>query len=232
MPHPVRPLPAVSPWMAGAFAGSQGYCASPYARATIFNGFRSRTLLRSQPQNGTYAQAPMRGPIRAPYARDTLINRNKSWTLLRNHYKKRHPMRGPMRAPCARTRFYLDSDRASCFETSGLYWRCRILPPPSSLPRLPPPSSFYQPNPMLQTIRAVNSMALGFRPLPPPFSLLSLPPPPSLLLLPAKPYARPYARCEFDGSGLWLALPAFRSSSLRPPSFVLPPPCASLPLLS
>ena len=117
--------------------------------------------------------------------RDTLINRNKSWTLLRNHYKKRHPMRGPMRAPCARTRFYLDSDRASCFETSGLYWRCRILPPPSSLPRLPPPSSFYQPNPMLQTMRAVNSMALGFRPLPPPFSLLSLPPPPSLLLLPA-----------------------------------------------
>ena len=186
----------------------------------------------ASPQNGTYAQAPMRGPIRAPYARDTLINRNKSWTLLRNHYKKRHPMRGPMRAPCARTRFYLDSDRASCFETSGLYWRCRILPPPSSLPRLPPPSSFYQPNPMLQTIRAVNSMALGFRPLPPPFSLLSLPPPPSLLLLPAKPYARPYARCEFDGSGLWLALPAFRSSSLRPPSFVLPPPCASLPLLS
>ena len=127
-------------------------------------------------QEESYAQAPMRGPIRAPYARDTPINRNKSWTLLRNHYKKRHPMRGPMRAPCARTRFYLDSDRASCFETSGLYWRCRILPPPSSLPRLPPPSSFYQPNPMLQTMRAVNSMALGFRPLPPPFSLLSLPP--------------------------------------------------------
>ena len=47
-----------------------------------------------------------------------------------------------------------------------------ILPPPSSLPRLPPPSSFYQPNPMLQIIRAVNSMALGFRPLPPPSSLL------------------------------------------------------------
>ena len=91
-------------------------CVSPYARATIFSGFRSCTLLRSQPQNGTYAQAPMRGPIRAPYARDTLIDRNKSWTLLRNHYKKRHPMRGPMRAPCARTRFYLDSDRASCFE--------------------------------------------------------------------------------------------------------------------
>ena len=81
-------------------------CVSPYARATIFSGFRSCTLLRSQPQNGTYAQAPMRGPIRAPYARDTPINRNKSWTLLRNHYKKRHPMRGPMRAPCARTRFY------------------------------------------------------------------------------------------------------------------------------
>ena len=199
-------------------------CVSPYARATIFSGFRSCTLLRSQPQNGTYAQAPMRGPIRAPYARDTFINKNKSWTLLRNHYKKRHPMRGPMRAPCARTRFYLDSDRASCFETSGLYWRCRILPPPSSLPRLPPPSSFYQPNPMLQTMRAVNSMALGFRPLPPPFSLLSLPPPPSLLLLPAKPYARPYARCEFDGSGL-----CWRSRPFVPPPSVLPPSSCPLP---
>ena len=42
----------------------------------------------------------------------------------------------------------------------------------SSLPPLPPPSSFYQPNPLLQTMRAVNSMALGFRPLPPPSSLL------------------------------------------------------------
>ena len=133
-------------------------------------------------------------------------------------------MRGPMRAPCARTRFYLDSDRASCFETSGLYWRCRILPLPSSLHRLPPPSSFYQPNPMLQTIRAVNSMALGFRPLPPPFSLLSLPPPPSLLLLPAKPYARPYARCEFDGSGL-----CWRSRPFVPPPSVLPPSSCPLP---
>ena len=99
-----------------------------------------------------------------------------------------------------------------------------ILPPPSSLPRLPPPSSFYQPNPMLQTMRAVNSMALGFRPLPPPFSLLSLPPPPSLLLLPAKPYARPYARCEFDGSGL-----CWRSRPFVPPPSVLPPSSCPLP---
>ena len=158
-------------------APQHGSYAQAPMRGTRFSMDLDRApCFESSPQNGTYAQAPTRGPIRAPYARDTLINRNKSWTLLRNHYKKRHPMRGPMRAPCARTRFYLDSDRAPCFETSGLYWRCRILPPPSSLPRLPPPSSFYQPNPMLQTIRAVNSMALGFRPLPPPFSLLSLPP--------------------------------------------------------
>ena len=103
---------------------------------------------------------------------------------------------------------------------------CRTLcaPPPSSLPRLPPPFSFYQPNPMLQTMRAVNSMALGFRPLPPPFSLLSLPPPPSLLLLPAKPYARPYARCEFDGSGL-----CWRSRPFVPPPSVLPPSSCPLP---
>ena len=89
---------------------------------------------------------------------------------------------------------------------------------------LPPPSSFYQPNPVLQTMRAVNLMALGFRPLPPPFSLLSLPPPPSLLLLPAKPYARPYARCEFDGSGL-----CWRSRPFVPPPSVLPPSSCPLP---
>ena len=58
------------------------------------------------------------------------------------------------------------------FNASGLCWRCQPLPPPSSLPPLPSPSSFYQPNPLLQTVRVVNSMALGFRPLPPPSSLL------------------------------------------------------------
>ena len=49
----------------------------------------------------------------------------------------------------------------------------------------------------------------------PPSSLL--PAPSSLLFLPAKPYARPYARCKFDGSGL-----CWRSRPLPPPSSVLP----------
>ena len=53
---------------------------------------------------------------------------------------------------------------------------------------------------------------------------LSLPPPPSLLLLPAKPYARPYARCEFDGSGL-----CWRSRPFVPPPSVLPPSSCPLP---
>ena len=124
--------------------------------------------------------------------------------------------------------------RPLCADTILLGFRSCILlrnlwalpDPRSSLipPSSPSPSSFYQLNPMLQTIHAVNSMALGFRPLPPPFSLLSLPPPPSLLLLPAKPYARPYARCEFDGSGL-----CWRSRPFVPPPSVLPPSSCPLP---
>ena len=69
--------------------------------------------------------------------------------------------------------------------------------------------------------------ASGPSSLPPPSSLLRSPS--SLLLLPAKPYARPYARYKFDDSGL-----CWRSRPLPPPSSVLfsipksDPLCAAL----
>ena len=56
---------------------------------------------------------------------------------------------------------------------------------------LPPPSSFCQPNPMRDPMRAINSMTLGYVGAPGPSLLL----PPSSLQHPKQtPYARPYAR--------------------------------------
>ena len=56
---------------------------------------------------------------------------------------------------------------------------------------LPPPSSFCQPNPMRDPMRAINSMTLGYVGAPGPSLLL----PPSSFLYPNQtPYARPYAR--------------------------------------
>ena len=80
-----------------------------------------------------------------------------------------------------------------CYD-SQLCWRFRPLLSPSSL--LPPPSSFYQPNPMRAPMRAINSMTLGYVGAPGPSLLL----PPSSLLPPktnplcaalCAPYARP-----------------------------------------
>ena len=140
--------------------------------------------------------------------------------MLRNHFKKGGPMRKPLCADAWGPRrlgalgawapeglgkalpppsklllptllHSTSQNKPLCYD-SQLCWRFRpLLPPspPSSL--LPPPSSFHQPNPMRDPMRAINSMTLGYVGAPGPSLLL----PPSSFLYPNQtPYARPYAR--------------------------------------
>ena len=137
--------------------------------------------------------------------------------MLRNHFKKGDPMRKPLCADAWGPRRLgalgawapeglgkalhppsnlllptllpsTSQKKPLCYD-SQLCWRFRPLLSPSSL--LPPPSSFHQPNPMRDPMRAINSMTLGYVGAPGPSLLL----PPSSFLHPKQtPYARPYAR--------------------------------------
>ena len=161
-----------------------------------------------------------------------------------------------MRKPYARTPSSKEIDRRVCFETTSKKGVLCASPYAQTLgglgawgpwgpwglgrrrawakPSLLHPTSFFPPpfyHPKQAPYARPYAMTLGYvgasgpSSLPPPSSLQ----PSSLLLQPAKPYARPYARYKFDDSGL-----CWRSRPLPPPSSVLlstpktDPLCAAL----
>ena len=153
-----------------------------------------------------------------------------------------------MRKPYARTHSSKEIDRRICFETTSKKGVLCASPYAQTLgglgawgpwgpwglgrrrawakPSILHPTSFFPHSSLLPAKTSPYATTHSYVGASGPSSL---PPPSSLLLPPAKPYARPYARYKFDDSGL-----CWRSRPLPPPSSVLPstpktdPLCAAL----
>ena len=143
-----------------------------------------------------------------------------------------------MRKPYARTHSSKEIDRRICFETTSKKGILCASPYAQTLgglgawgpwgpwglgrrrawakPSILHPSSFFPHSSLLPAKTSPYATTHSYVGASGPSSL---PPPSSLHLPPAKPYARPYARYKFDGSGL-----CWRSRPLDPPPSTLPPP--------